>query len=810
MASAEEYAKWIVENKAKQGTPEFETVAKAYQAARAASADATQAKPTSAAAAASAPAPPKTFEGARASYTKYGEEPVAPPGAEAPLVVPRPGTPTGLPAGAGQVVETAPEETTLAGIGGAITRGVAPAAVMAGVGALAAPVAGIPLAAGAGLGAAAYGASQLLGLDKPFVEQLHGLLTKAGVAEPTTATERILQAAAGGVSSGAGGVAAGQALMKSAAPLAQAAGAMLAEAPASQIASDIVGSSAAQAASELGLGAGSQIAAAIIGGGLGGKMPASGRAMPNALTVEAFGKEAKKAVESPFGGKALERLATEVQADPETVAAAERLGITQYLQPDHVSTSQVVREIGQAVKSVPGSAARAAEMEGLQQIGTRAAKLVEDLGGTRDLSTLSEGVRTELKSQAAALKAKSDALYGEIAQALPSNTRVRADNTLAFIQGRIKEMNGVENLTPIEKELLAKLTPQRIPSKSGKSVKEIHPTYSLVDELRKDVGEIAGGPGVVPDRSTRIAKQLRDVISQDQEVAAQAAGVADKWAQAKDAVRLRKGLEDDLGSLFGKDFDQSLVTKLMTSTTGLSKGDADRFANIVKAVPDSMRQNVVVSALGSAFGNATKNGELNFNTFSKFYDNLNRNKQAATTVFANLPPGAKAAFDDLAKVSKSIAQATRENIGTGRLREANEQLKAADSFMDAVYGVASKAAIGIPLEMATSAAGFRGAGLASGVAAGLNSALSKSRTTAAKAADAVLLSPEFHRLVIDSAGNPTAQQKAIDRLASSPKFDVFAQAAGLPRAMSDRQLFIRNAILAGRTAETQPTQEPTP
>ena len=38
-------------------------------------------------------ATPKTFEGARASYTKYGGAPAAAPGQEAPLVTPRPGTP---------------------------------------------------------------------------------------------------------------------------------------------------------------------------------------------------------------------------------------------------------------------------------------------------------------------------------------------------------------------------------------------------------------------------------------------------------------------------------------------------------------------------------------------------------------------------------------------------------------------------------------------------------------------------------------------------------------------------------------------
>src|SRR3990172_5183782 len=34
MASAKEYARWIVDNQDKEGTPEFETVAKAYQMSR--------------------------------------------------------------------------------------------------------------------------------------------------------------------------------------------------------------------------------------------------------------------------------------------------------------------------------------------------------------------------------------------------------------------------------------------------------------------------------------------------------------------------------------------------------------------------------------------------------------------------------------------------------------------------------------------------------------------------------------------------------------------------------------------------------
>lgn len=211
------------------------------------------------------------FTEARASYTKYGGAPAAAPGQEAPLVVPRPGTPTGLPAGAGQVVETAPEETTLAGIGGAISRGVAPAAVLAGAGALAAPLVGVAAPVGAALGGGALLASKLLGVDQPFVDKLNELMTRAGVAEPRTAIERLFQSAAGSAADVATGVGAGRALQGAAAPLAQAAGEILAEQPAAQLAGGVGSGVAAQLAAEAGAGPGAQMAAALIGGAAGSR-----------------------------------------------------------------------------------------------------------------------------------------------------------------------------------------------------------------------------------------------------------------------------------------------------------------------------------------------------------------------------------------------------------------------------------------------------------------------------------------------------------------------------------------------------------
>jgi predicted glycosyltransferase len=68
------------------------------------------------------------------------------------------------------------------------------------------------------------------------------------------------------------------------------------------------------------------------------------------------------------------------------MAAADRLGITQYLQPDHLTANQAYRELAQTVKSVPGSQARAQEIEGLNEVGNRAASLIDELSGSFDLS----------------------------------------------------------------------------------------------------------------------------------------------------------------------------------------------------------------------------------------------------------------------------------------------------------------------------------------------------------------------------------------------------------------------------------------
>lgn len=172
--------------------------------------------------------------------------------------------------------EVAEPQSTAGGMFGAITRGLAPAALGGGLGfmtggppgALAGaalttlgPIVGDPLV---------NGINSLLGTEfSTPTEALNNLLTAAGVPEPETAAERIVQSAAGGVGGAGGSIGLGRTMAQSARPVIAAVGDALAAQPATQIAGGAGGGASAQGAAEMGAGPIGQLFAGLVGGTAG-------------------------------------------------------------------------------------------------------------------------------------------------------------------------------------------------------------------------------------------------------------------------------------------------------------------------------------------------------------------------------------------------------------------------------------------------------------------------------------------------------------------------------------------------------------
>lgn len=537
-----------------------------------------------------------------------------------------------------------------------------------------------------------------------------------------------------------------------------------------------------------------QAVSRALGAGDGAAAPALPVAQPaptiaqpvQPMATPEIAQTAKKAAEGGIGSQsAKEVLASQAAPDERIVASAKRLGIDEYLQPDHVTTNQAYRELAQAVKSIPGSVARAEEIKGFEAVGQRASQLIDEIGGTTDLSATSSKVKGSLQALADKMSGQADSLYGKVRKLVPEAAPVQASETVNFLRSEASKMGGAQNLakaSPMEARLLANL--------DG----EGPVTYAFLDSTRKQIGQAlnkASGP--FKDSETGLLNKLYSTLSADQEAIAKKYGDEAYYAfqAAKYATRLQKGFEDDLSALFGKNLDQSLAGNLSGSVRALAQGDSERLAKLISAVPRDLRQNVVASGISTAFRNQSTKGELSFPLYAKWYEGLMRNRQSYTAVMSNLPLSARKQLHALYQVSDSISKASRERITTGRINAVNEQLKGADTLIGRLYDVGKRAAAGAAAEAVTTPVGLPGAGLSAGIA----SALTKgAKPPAIEAIDRLIVSPEFIQLAKAPSG--AAQSAAARRLAASKAFRKFIESIGSPEEMNNKEQWILQSLQA--------------
>ena len=532
-------------------------------------------------------------------------------------------------------------------------------------------------------------------------------------------------------------------------------------------------------------------------------------AQTSGLSMDELARVARTAAGDTFipGAQARARtvLASETAPNVKTLEAAKRLGIDQYLQPDHITTNQVYRELAQAVKSVPGSQARSAELEGFNLIGDRADKLIADLGGTKDLSTLSANVQKQMQTNVDDLSKKTDNLFTNVInKAIPVRTEINPQNILSYLSARAEDLGGVQNLSAMEKNVLNRLSPQTR-KVNGVDV-EVFPTYAQLDQVRKDIGSAYKQTGPFKDTDRGSLDQLYGPLAQDQKAVAQNFGVGEAFEAANKSVQIRKAIETDMASLFGKQLHLSMVDNISGAMRALPKADEKKLVNLLRAVPPDMRQEVVASGLNTAFGRAALDKKLGFNEYATWYQGLLQNKQAYAALMLNLPPGGAKQLSDLYRVSRGIALSSRERIVTGRIQAAQQVLfDNADNMVGKIVEAGQKGAIVATIEAAGRTVGLPGLGIATAVA----SAVSKNKTPMQKAADDLLSSREFLQASRDVAQG--SNQKAAEQVAKSKAFARFAKEMNMPREMDYRVQWLLSTMQSSRelTPEIDLVVEPT-
>jgi len=119
-------------------------------------------------------------------------------------------------------------------------------------------------------------------------------------------------------------------------------------------------------------------------------------------------------------------------------------------------------------------------------------------------------------------------------------------------------------------------TTQKVKVGDAEVTEDVFPTYGLLDDTRKLVGAAARQQGMFKDADTGLAKMLYGLLDEDQMTVAAANNLDGVLKSAQAAVKLRKGVEDDMMSLFGKQLDSSLVGPLTTGVKSLQTGDISK------------------------------------------------------------------------------------------------------------------------------------------------------------------------------------------------------------------------------------------
>ena len=378
--------------------------------------------------------------------------------------------------GAGALNPPPEPSTTVAGLGGAVTRGLAIPAAGAALGAaVGAPFAGVGAVPGAIAGAGAATAAQFVGdpivrlvnnaLGTRFTEPtqaMESLLTRIGVAQPRTEAERIVQATTAGAAGGAGTVALGTTMrgMQAVSPtVSQNVGRVLAQQPALQVAGGAGAGAGGQIAQEAGLGPLAQIGASLAGGVAGATAAAPRRGPSPALA------------------------ATTQEATSRNIPV-----MTSDVIPPDTFMGRTAQQIGERIPLAGTGPARAQQ----QQARISAVRDTLRQFGAIDAAGVSDDIMRDLATKRSADLKKYTSLKGDVIDRLDAQGPVPVARATTAIDDQIKQLQDLrsDQYAPVIKVLEDWKT-----SLQDQGLKNI-------EILRKQIGEAFQAPELSSVRST--------------------------------------------------------------------------------------------------------------------------------------------------------------------------------------------------------------------------------------------------------------------------------------------------------------------
>ncbi len=385
--------------------------------------------------------------------------------------------------------------------------------------------------------------------------------------------------------------------------------------------------------------------------------------------------------------QAAQNLTEVIQPDPAKVQAVTELGMEEVTPARIVSGNPQYVQTEQAIAQIPGSKMAPGEQQFIDQLRGKADEFIDTYGGTTDVTGLDQAIRSNMASNIEDLASQSGALYDRLGEAI--NPRVRITEGIRPIRDALRkkaiDLGGRNNLSALEKQIFAEVEKAMTSQRPGM-------TYSRIDELRKEIGEKYGRSVTglfTGDSASFQLSRLYDVLTEAQGKALDQIGpeYSTLWNQAKELVAKRKGLEEIASKVAGRNLEKNILPQLTRSMNRLADTGVDAdFLRVIRAIPEDMREEAMVSAVGNIFTRGGRSqSQLVPGQYAGWWNKIKRNKGAREVLFKNLPEGAPRFLENLAVISKSYADAAASAPRTG-ITNAMEMMNSDGGFISRIAG----------------------------------------------------------------------------------------------------------------------------
>ncbi len=408
-------------------------------------------------------------------------------------------------------------------------------------------------------------------------------------------------------------------------------------------------------------------------------------------------EQLKRAVKA----KDAEQVAKIVNANPAIVAAFEELGIE--YAPQMVSESAAVRTTASGLKTAPGSDLPRIDETVKANLDQRVDEFINRYG-TTDRNYVDESLRDRFDQDIARLEREAEAAFEDMKQWVEPGAEINMTSAVEFIDKRISDLGAgdiTEGLKQASKHERALWNLTHKWNAEEKIWEYKRPSYAAVDAYRKEVGRgisrhAGSRMGRFKDGDQGELKNTYRMLAEAQQEAADYFGFGEEYIAANDIIKKRKGIEEAAVQVFGRNMERGMIQAIDAAAVGLTKGDINKFRNLMENVPKEQQQMVAVAVLNNLFKPGAQKSVGVGRGFLQSAEALKRYPGIKDELFSYLPPQARRQFDTLYEASRgffrSLEKDNTSNTALGR--NVVESLENGSLFTKLMSGLSKKAPIG--------------------------------------------------------------------------------------------------------------------